>query len=456
MLSIKVHYSQAEVKHTWLNLSVQARESYLTFSDPGLITTINCLNTSLFLTTKNNEVMDMKILEGNYPLLDAMDIYWGEQCKLQMNKGLLKGRRLIELVAELWPDFLVGEKVLYFDMKLLMGIFDLERINSWKAFQIAICKLIEQSLLMAQFNSLKIEAERTAMKILNPKIKRSRKKKKRTLVTQQEAEKVEELVRETLGEYEKVLKIESVNQLEGILEVDLAEDFGKEQYKLYERNTDKVFEKSSQTKIGIQSVIESERVSDQLLFTESYKVALKEVISEPINLYFDQSAHTSTSSSDKEPVSEPCKVSDQESDKESGSESERESIHLFGEKAGVFYDMDSFLIDISSETSTQASTELEPDPEKFFFDEKLSSSRSYELRKKYSKIEIEWDEEMLDILYLSQYEGNYLKDLYQIPNLPEIPVVVNYYNNKPYVFYLDPEDMNSCSLNPYNIIQRYI
>lgn len=455
MLSIKVLYNQADVKHTWLNLSVQSRESYLTFSDPGLITTINCLNTSLFLTTKNNEVLDMKILEGNYPLLDAMDIYWGEQCKLQMNKGLLKGRRLIELVAELWSDFLVGEKVLYFDMKLLIGIFDLERINSWKAFQIAICKLIEQSLLMAQFDSLKIEAERTAMKILNPKIKKSRKKKKRTIVIQHQAE-GDERVKEIGGKSEKILEIESVKQSEGILEVYLGEELSEKQDlvigKLSVTETSRGSEKSSQTEAGIKSVIES----DQLLLEESYKLALKQVIEEPIDLCFKQLAQKPVIESYKESVITKYKGSDQESDKESGSESEKESIHLFQDKAGVFYDMDSFLIDISSETSTQASTEFEPDPEKFFFDEKLSSNRSYELRKKYSKIEIEWDEEMLDILYLSQYEGNYLKDLYQIPNLPEIPVVVNYYNNNPYVFYLDPEDMNSCSLDPYNIIQRYI
>ena len=382
----------------------------------------------------------MKILEGNYPLLDAMDIYWGEQCKLQMNKALLKGRRLIELVAELWSDFLVGEKVLYFDMKLLIGIFDLERINSWKAFQIAICKLIEQSLLMAQFDSLKIEADRTAMKILNPRMKRSRKKKKRNIAIQQEAEKDEELVKETVEESEKVLKIDSIQQSEGILEVD----------------SGKVFDKSSPAKTGIEKFIESNRVPDKLLSEEPYKLAFKAVIEESINLCFKEATKKSGISSEKEPQSEQCELSDQESDKESGSESEKESIDLFQEKVGVFYDMDSFLIDISSETSTQASTELEPDPEKFFFDEKLSSSRSYELRKKYSKIEIEWDEEMLDILYLSQYEGNYLKDLYQIPNLPEIPVVVNYYKDNPYVFYLDPEDMNSCSLDPYNIIQRYI
>lgn len=320
MPSIKVNYSQEDVINTWFNLSVQTRESYLTFNDPGLITTINCLNTSLFLTNKNNEVLTMKILEGNYPLLDAMDIYWGDQCKLQMNKGLLKGRKLIVLVTELWSDFLVGEKALYLDMKLMIGIFDLERINSWKAFQISICKLIEQSLLIAQFDSLKIDAEKSAMKILNPKARKPRKKKKKTHTVEEEVEK------ET-------------------------------------------------------------------------------------NLKFP---------------------------------------------AGVFFDMDSFLIDMNSETSTQASTEIEPDPEKFFFDEKLSGSRSYELRKKYSKIEMEWDEEMLDILYLSQYEGSYLKDLYQISNFPEIPVVVNYYNSHPSVFYIKPEDMNAWTLDPYNIIQRYI
>ena len=55
----------------------------------------------------------MKILEGNYPLLDTVDIYLGDQYKLQM-------------------------------------------------------KIIEQSLLMAQFDSLKLEDEKSAMKILKP------------------------------------------------------------------------------------------------------------------------------------------------------------------------------------------------------------------------------------------------------------------------------------------------